>query len=309
MQRGLGKGLQSLIPSKNEKQVKLSKGKAKSFDWMGDRRESIFNIEVDKIKPNPNQPRREFSDMGLKELADSIKEHGVLQPLIVSKLEKTSDRGRQVEYELVAGERRWRAAKKAGLPHVPVIIRGQSEEKERLEIALIENIQRENLTPYETALAFKHMQDEFGLTHSQIAKKIGKARPTVSNMVRLLQLPEPAQQALAAGKMNEGTARTLLMVPAEKRADFFNEIKTKKLGIRQAENRAQEINESQKDKQPKPYGKGPKNPRFKELEAELKEKIGTPVSITNRGGLGSMRIQFANHDELERLADHLKKIK
>ncbi len=285
------------------------KAKAKVFDWMGDRKESIFNVEVDKIKPNPNQPRREMSGIGLKELANSIKEYGVLQPLIVTKVEKTSDRGRQVEYELVAGERRWRAAKMAGLPHVPVIIRGKSEEREKLEVALIENIQRENLTAYETALAFKHMQDEFGLTHGEIGRKIGKARSTVSNMVRLLGLPEQAQRALAEGKLNEGVARTLLMVSAEAQEPFFNEIMRKKLNSRQAEARAKELVEGDKERMDKYYHRsGPKNAYFKKTEIELKQAIGAPVSITQRGGLGNLKIQFANQEELERLAEHLKKI-
>ncbi len=311
MNRGLGKGLQSLIPDRGAKSSSLSKipkSKSKAFDWMGERKESIFNIEVDKIKPNPNQPRRELSDMGLKELSDSIKEHGVLQPLIVTKVEKTSERGRKVGYELVAGERRWRAAKMAGLPHVPVIIRGRSEEKERLEIALVENIQRENLSPYETALAFKHLQDEFGLSHIQIAQKVGKSRPTVSNFIRLLQLPEAAQQALAKGTIKESAARAILMVRPEMRENFCREVLAKKLGGPAAEIRARQLLEERKESPASGRPVGPKGKIFKDLETEIKQMTGCAVSISQRGGMGYVRIQFANQDELERITEHLKKM-
>ena len=169
MTKTLGRGLQSLIPKKQSKISNLIKNEGSEVNLgLSSKKDSIFNIEVNKIKPNPNQPRKELSQESLKELAESIKEHGVLQPLIVTKIEKSTNRGHDVEYELIAGERRWRASKMAGLPHVPVIIRGKAIADRNLEIALVENIQRENLNPIDSALAFKRLQDEFKLRHKDI---------------------------------------------------------------------------------------------------------------------------------------------
>ena len=212
MANSLGKGLQSLIPKKESKISDLIKGREKTSDLPTSKKESIFNVEIDKIKPNPDQPRKDLDESTLKELADSIREHGILQPLIVSKTEKETNRGREVEYELIAGERRWRAAKIARLFSVPVIIK-DSHAHERLEIALVENIQREDLNAMEAAMAFKRLQEDFGLRHHHIAEKIGKKRSTVTNTMRLLTLPKEVQGAIISGKISEVVQELLKEMP------------------------------------------------------------------------------------------------
>jgi len=303
MAETLGRGLQSLIPKKQSKINGFIKRQSKSVGFNASRKDSIFNIEVDKIKPNPFQPRKEISSESLKELADSIKEHGVLQPLIVTKIEKTTDRGQDVEYELVAGERRWRASKIAGLPHVPVIIRGSSIANKRLEIALVENIQRENLNPIDSALAFKRLQDEFNLRHSDIAEKVGKKRTTITNAIRLLNLPIKVQGAMLANKISEGHGRALLLAKPEARLSLFNDILKNGLNVRQAEERARKFSIPNKTK-----SHGPKNPLFKKIEDELTSTLGRRVSILKRGDSNYINIQFADQKELDKLSKHLLKL-
>ena len=305
MKTSLGKGLQSLIPKKQPgKKSSLAKA------WLGETRpavfakESIFNIEIDKIRPNPYQPRKEMDKENLKELADSIREHGVLQPLIVSKVEKQTKRGRDVEYELVAGERRWRAARIARLPHVPVIIRGSVQEK-KLELALAENVQREDLNSLEMALAFRQLQDKFGLKHNDIAKKVGKNRATVTNTLRLLTLPEKIQRALGNSRISEGHARAILMAKPAARIALFNDVTANNLSVRQAEDRARALAVVRRKK----LGRGPKSPLFKALEKDLEKVIGRRTSITQRGDLGHLRIEFVSQGELDRLVKYLLKFK
>jgi ParB/RepB/Spo0J family partition protein len=172
--------------------------------------ESIFHIEVEKIKPNPYQPRRSFNREDLAELAQSIREFGIIQPLVVTKIEKETPSGTEVEYQLIAGERRLMAAKLIGLRAVPTIVKRFDFHQAKLEVALVENIQRSNLNPIEAARAYARLQDEFNLTQREIAAKIGKSRETVANTVRLLSLPSSAQEALSAGRINESQARVLL---------------------------------------------------------------------------------------------------
>ncbi len=299
MAQALGKGLQSLIPQK--KPV----GKTGSFGlnkWKKIQKESVFNVEVDKIRPNPSQPRKDLSEGSLKDLAGSIREHGVLQPLIVTKLEKATERGRDMEYELVAGERRWRAARLAGLPHVPVIIRDSSAH-EKLEIALVENVQRENLNPVESALAFKQLKDDFGLTQEQVAKKVGKDRPTITNALRLLNLPQQVQEAIAAGKISAGHGRAVLSVSPEHRMVLFRAIINGNLSRQQAEEKARSFSRASNS-----TGRGPKNKFFKEMEKRLKNVIGRRVSITKRGEVGHINIEFVDQKEMEKIADHLLKL-
>ena len=174
--------------------------------------DAIFWIETDKIKPNPFQPRRDFDVEKLGNLAESIRQYGVLQPLTVSRIEVTTDAGMVVEYELIAGERRLRAAKIAGIATVPVVIRIGDDSMRKLELAIIENLQREDLNPIDRARAFLRLVDEFKFTHTEIGKKVGKSREYVSNTLRLLQLPEAALIALAEGKITEGHTRPLLML-------------------------------------------------------------------------------------------------
>jgi ParB family chromosome partitioning protein len=302
MKQSLGKGLQSLIPKKESKIAGLIKGSDKTNSWLKPKKESIFNVEIDRIRPNPNQPRKELSEESLKELADSIREHGILQPLIVTKIEKSTERGQQVEYELIAGERRWRAAQMASLPHVPVIIKDNAIHK-KLELALVENIQRENLNAMEAALAFKQLQDDFNLRHKDIAQKIGKSRTAITNTLRLLTLPIEAQEAMAHGKISEGHGRALLMARPSAQKSLFQAIIKNNLSVRQAEDRARKLALSDK-----PKSSGPKNPLFKKIEKNLEQVIGRRVSITQRGDLGHLRIEFVNQQELDKLVKYLLKI-
>jgi len=223
-------GLESLIPKKINKPTSQKK-------------ESVFWIEIDKIKTNPFQPRKEFNQKELKELADSIEKYGILQPLIVRKIEKDVPNGQKVEYQLIAGERRLRASKMIGLKEVPVIVKEISKENE-LPISLVENIQREDLNPLEKALAFKKLIEEFHLTQKEVAKMVGKSRESIANTLRLLILPEEIQKGIQRGEISEGHARALLSIPKEKQIDVYKETIKKKLPVRELEQKA----ESKKEK-------------------------------------------------------------
>ncbi|MBI5045695.1 MAG: ParB/RepB/Spo0J family partition protein [Candidatus Niyogibacteria bacterium] len=204
---------------------------------------SIFWVETEKIKPNPFQPRHEFDESRLRELSESIRQYGVLQPLVVVRCEHEVPNGTAVNYELIAGERRLRASKLAGLLQVPVIIRAEPAEKVKLELALVENVQREDLGPIERAIAFKQMADTFGMKQREIAAKIGKSREFVANTMRLLVLPEEIKQALVDGSINEGHTRPLLMLSDKPEAQkiLFKDIVYKKLSVRDAEHAARRI--------------------------------------------------------------------
>ncbi len=271
----------------------------------GFKENAIFWIEVDKIKPNPYQPRKEFDEEALKSLAESIKQYGVLQPLVVTrKEEELEDGGMRVYYELVAGERRLRAAKLAGLNQVPVIIRDKEDsDQEKLELAIIENLQREDLNPIDRALAFKRLYDEFKMTHAQIAKKIGKSREYVSNALRLLTLPEDIQRAIANGIISEGHARPLLMLTdkPEEQETLFKEIVMKKLTVREAEHIARSVATEKLRKHDIP-------PELRKIEKELSENLGTRVRIEQKeDGVGRVHIDFTSEDDLKHLLELVKK--
>jgi len=299
VKKTLGKGLQSLIPKKESKISNLIKDQSKSTSWLKPKKESIFNVEIDKIRPNPHQPRKDLGEEGLNELADSIRQHGVLQPLIVTKVETPTDRGQQVEYELIAGERRWRASRKAGLPHVPVIIR-DSAAQEKLEIALVENIQRENLNVMESALAYKQLQNSFNLRHKDIGKKVGKSRTAVTNTIRLLTLPNEAQTAIQANKMAEGHGRAILMAKPEARKALALIVLKNGLSVRQTEDKARALASPDK-----PVASGPKNPLFKKIEKDLGEVLGRRVSILKRGDRSFINIEFTSQKELDSMVKNL----
>lgn len=207
--------------------------------------DAIFWIEVEKIKPNPYQPRREFNEEALRDLAESIRMYGVLQPLVVTRSEKIKDDGGlAVEYELISGERRLRASKIAGLVQVPAIIRSNTDDaRTKLELAIIENLQREDLNPVDRARSFQRLVDEFALKHAQIGAKVGKSREYVSNSLRLLMLPEEILNALSEGKISEGHARPLMMLidRPEEQTTLFKEITMKKLSVREAESIARRV--------------------------------------------------------------------
>jgi ParB family chromosome partitioning protein len=267
---------------------------------------SIFWVDIDKIKPNPFQPRREFDEARLRDLADSIRQYGVLQPLVVSREEiQREDGGIGVEYELIAGERRLRASKLAGLDQIPVIIRVGDDNMAKLELAIIENLQREDLNAVERARAFMRLVEEFKFTHTQIGQKVGKSREYVSNTLRLLALPQEMLDALSAGKISEGHTRPILMLvdrPAEQ-VVLFKEIMFKKMTVRDAEKAARKIAFDRVRK--KEYLM---DPEIAEMEEKLQESLGTRVHIEKKENGGYITIDFFTNDDLHTILNSIKKI-
>lgn len=259
---------------------------------------SVFWVEVQRINPNPFQPRKEFDQEALESLAESIKQYGVLQPLVVTRKEtERADGGISVEYELVAGERRLRASKLAGVSQVPVLIRSaEDSDKMKLELAIIENLQREDLNPVDRALAFKQLADQFNLKHGEIALKVGKSREYVSNSLRLLSLPDDMQRALIQGEITEGHTRPLLMLAErpEQQENLFKEIKLRKLTVREAEGIARGI---AKERARKPV----LTPELATLEQELSERLGTRVQIETRDKGGKVHIDFFSPEDVQKL--------
>lgn len=258
------------------------------------RSQSIFFIELDRIRPNPLQPRREFDEIKLKELAESIRQYGVLQPLVVVREEKTIPTGVTTEYELISGERRLRAARIAGLPEVPVIIREEPADKVKLELAIVENVQREDLNPLDKAAAFKKLQEEFNLTQKEIGGRIGKSREYVSNAIRLLSLSSAIQQALRSGLVSEGHARSLLVLadqPQEQEV-LFNDIVTRQLNVREAERISRRVTRGHS------YERAAVDTELKSIEDRLREMLGTRVSIEKKAQGGRVSIDFFSDEEL-----------
>lgn len=265
---------------------------------------SIFWIDVEKVKPNPFQPRREFDEGRLRDLADSIRQYGVLQPLTVSRMEVVKeDGGIAVEYELIAGERRLRASKLAGLEQVPVIIRVGDDNMAKLELAIIENLQREDLNPVERARAFFRLTEEFKFTHGQVGTKVGKSREHVSNTLRLLALPQEILDGLSAGKITEGHTRPILMLAdrPEEQMVLFKEIMFKKMTVRDAERIARKIAVDRIRK--KEYLP---DPELADLEDKLQETLGTRVHIDRRENGGQIMIDFFSNEDLHTILDLLK---
>lgn len=258
----------------------------------GERRESVFHIEVEKIVPNPYQPRKIFNEEEIRELADSIKEFGLIQPLIVSKTVKETPIGTAVEYQLLAGERRLRASKMAGLERVPAIIRGTESPKRKLELALIENIQRSDLNPLESARAYARLQDEFGLTQKEVALRVGKSRESVANTMRLLSLSPRMQSALEEGTINESQARHLLSIenPAE-REEMFSRLLSGDVSVRKMRERIT-------------AAKNP-DPESAYWQKRIEEKMGLPVNISKKGTRGKLSIQFYSDEEFRSLLERL----
>ena len=264
---------------------------------------SIFWIEVDKIKPNPFQPRREFNPDRLRDLADSIRQYGVLQPLVVTKHEIERDDGSLYsEYELIAGERRWRSAQLAGVKQVPCVIRaGEDDDRLKLEMAIIENLQREDLNPVDRARAFDRLINEFKLRHLDIAEKIGKSREYVTNSLRILSLPENFLQAIVSGQITEGHTRPLLMLaekPAE-RQSLFDEIITRRLTVREAEAIARRAAIERARKH------GPIDLALVELERQLSEKLGARVQIERKEIGGKVMINYLSNEDLRNILNLL----
>lgn len=265
---------------------------------------SIFWVDIEKIKPNPFQPRREFDEERLKDLADSIRQYGVLQPLVVSRIETArEDGGISVEYELIAGERRLRASKLAGLREIPVIIRVGDDNMAKLELAIIENLQREDLNAVERARAFMRLVEEFKFTHAQVGQKVGKSREYVSNTLRLLALPQEILDSLSEGKISEGHTRPILMLAdrPEEQNVLFKEIVFKKMTVRDAEKAARRIAYDRVRK--KEYIV---DPEIAEMEEKLQESLGTRVHIEKKENGGYITIDFFTNDDLHTILEIIK---
>jgi ParB family chromosome partitioning protein len=253
---------------------------------------SDTSVAIDKIRPNPRQPRLEFEESALADLATSIRTQGVIQPLLVR---RTPDG----DFELIAGERRLRAAERAGLTHVPVFVRDISD-GESLELALVENIQRDDLSPLEEAAAYQRLMTEFGHTQEQVAERVGKSRPAIANALRLLRLPETIKKDLARGRLSAGHARVLLSIDdPEAQLRAAKQIQTRQMSVRDAEHLA-----STK----KGAARAPaRDPHRGALERELSAALGTRVRITPKGKGGKIEIEFYSMDELEGLVDRIGK--
>lgn len=266
----------------------------------------IFHIETSKIKPNPFQPRRIFDEAALSELASSIREFGILHPLVVTKVEIPTENGTDVEYQLISGERRLMASKIVGLERVPAIIRSVPTDRERLELAIIENIQRENLNPIETARAYSKLQDQFGLTQREIAVRVGKSREAVANAIRLLNLPTQIQDAVSNSKINESQARLLLMIADPKEQQLlFEDLMLNNLSVRQLRTRIM----AKKEALTRPIDSVVPDVETAQIEEQLREALGTKVRVQKEGQGGKLTINFYSPEELQLIIDKLTKAK
>lgn len=293
--RGLGKGLDSLIPNvvgESTKKEKSQSGKVTSSEEKKISTAEVM-VKITQIEPNRKQPRKRFNEDALQELAESIKQFGVLQPLVVQK--------RKDHYEIIAGERRWRASKLAGLKEIPVIIKEYTEQQ-IVEVSLIENIQREDLNPIEEAQAYKRLLEEFHLKQDELADRVSKSRTAVTNSVRLLKLSEQVQQMLIDEMITSGHARALITVEnPEEQYNLAQRIFDEKLSVREVEKL---IKNMKKPVKPKKVDDETLQVIYRDLEERLKVKLGTKVAISSKGnGAGKIEIEFYNHDDLDRLID------
>lgn len=279
MGKGLGKGLNAFFPEAADETT-----------------EQVEEVKLLELRPNPYQPRKTFSEEALQELADSIKEHGILQPIVVR---KSSVKG----YEIVVGERRFRAAERAGLVKVPVVIRELDDQK-MMEMALIENLQREDLNPIEEANAYEKLMTHLQMTQEQLAVRLGKSRPHIANHLRLLQLPKVVQEFISEGKLSMGHGRALLgLVNKNEISSVLNKILEEKLSVRQVEALVQQMNErvSRGTKKTKPK----LSPFLKERQDFLRSHFGTSVAIKKGKKKGKIEIEFFSDDDLERILEML----
>jgi ParB family transcriptional regulator, chromosome partitioning protein len=276
---GLGRGLDALIPGDTQP-----------------RPGGVQEVLVDMIDPNPRQPRQQFDPQELAELAASIREHGILQPLILTVQQEVSDR-----YTLIAGHRRLLAARQAGLQTVPAVVR-EASEQQRLEMAIVENVQRIDLNPLEQAQAFHLLSEEFGLSHEQIAERVGKSRPVVTNRLRLLGLPEDVRKALADGEISEGHARALLaLLTTQAQSAALATILHQGLNVRQAEELVRHMLGERHPKLSKPLPPA----EIIDLEERFRRRLGTKVRLSRRGKNGTLTIFFYSDEELDALIQHL----
>lgn len=269
---GLGRGLGALIPSSGP---------------------GVAEIPIDEIRPNPRQPRHQMDPDELSELAGSIREHGVLQPIVVTRAESSGG------YVLIAGERRWTAAKLAGLERIPAAIKDVTPQG-MLELALVENLQRSDLNPLEAAAAYQQLMSDFGLTQEQVAQRVGRSRPTIANSVRLLGLPDSVRHALAQGEISEGHARALLGASeAEEVLALFLDVVAKQLSVRQTE----ELVRRRRESSPLPRERAApvSDPEARQIEELFREALGTRVEVVRRGAGGRLIIHFYNDEQLQAL--------
>ncbi len=265
----------------------------------------VFWIEVEKIKPNPMQPRKEFDEKKLADLSESIRQYGVLQPLIVVRKEYEVLTGRLVEYELIAGERRLQASRLAGLNQVPVIIREEPSEQVKLELALIENIQREDLNAVERAKGFKQLIDNFKLKHHEVGLKVGKSREFVTNTLRILMLPDDIQEGLSKGLITEGHTRPLLMLAEqpEHQNALYKKIIYEQITVREAERISRRVAIERRKKQEEPL-----DAETKIVEEKLSDALGTRVLIEKKGEKGRISIEFFSDEELGNLLGRIRSL-
>lgn len=294
--RGLGKGLDSLIPDT------IGEVKAKQKEKNSDNKDNKHTetlVKITKVEPNREQPRKTFDEDALLELAESIKQFGLLQPILVQ--------DRQEYYEIIAGERRWRAAKLAGLKEVPVIIKNLTEQ-EIVEISLIENIQREDLNPIEEALAYKRLLTEFNLKQDEVAERVSKSRTAVTNSMRLLKLNEEVQRMVVEDMISTGHARALLAIEnPEEQYVLAQKVFDEKLSVRDIEKLVKNYKKPEKIKKVKEVDKGLEI-IYQDIENKLKEKLSTKVAIQPKGdGSGKIEIEFFNHEDFDRLVEVITK--
>ncbi len=277
--KGLGKGLDALFAEEENEQ-------------------SVLEVKITEVMPNKNQPRKTFDEEKLEALAESVKEHGIIQPIIVKKSGEF--------YTIIAGERRWRAAKLAGLKKIPVLVRDYEEVQVR-EIALIENLQREDLNPIEEALGYRSLMDEYNFTQEQISERLGKSRSAIANSVRLLTLDEYTVAKLTAGEITEGHARCALSVPAGVVREFFvNRIIEEGLNVRQAENLAKDLAKTP-EKKPEKQKNSAYKIELERISQSLEQFLGTKVKLSGNSKKGKIEIEYYGNDDLERLLDIIKR--
>lgn len=288
--RGLGKGLEALFND-----VEIS---AHDSGGDADHHEGILYLDINDIKPNSKQPRKSFPDDKIDELARSIETHGIIQPIMV----RTAGEG----YEIVAGERRWRAARRANLKQVPCIVRELTEEQNML-VAIIENMQREDLNPMEEAEALNQMITNYGLTQEEVSKSVGKSRPYITNALRLLKLPPDIQEMVVQGELTNGHARAILGVKEEKRQHYLaNRVFKEGLSVRETEALVNKENEGPVKRVAKARSK---NREITDMEEELKTALGTKVAINHGARRGKIEIEYYSREELERLLEMLLSLK
>jgi len=281
--KALGRGLGALIPSRPNEGAPTSVPRG----------DGLAFVAISQITPNPYQPRKTFNEASIEELARSVREHGIVQPLVVT---RTADN----KYRLVAGERRFRAAQKAGLDRVPVVIKETMADTDVLQVALIENIQREDLNPIEEAYAYHQLHEEFGLTQEEISKRVGKERSTVANFLRLIRLPDPVKKLLAAGQLSMGHARAILAVESAKKQELLAERVVKRnLNVRQTEMLAAERS---------PKAEAPEKEKdifTRDAEEKLMRTLRSKVEIDRKRRGGVIHVRFSSEEELIRLVDEI----